>query len=84
MIFYIVGVFAVGTICSSNDERLLSAIDSGVPGAAASPWVVGITNLEISTLPDIINGVILLSAWSAGNAFLYSSSRALYSLARDG
>ncbi|KAL3418543.1 amino acid permease [Phlyctema vagabunda] len=82
--FYIVGVFAVGIICSSRDERLLGAIDGGQVGSAASPWVIGIQNLGIQGLPSLINVLILLSGWSCGNAFLYSSSRTLYSLALDG
>ncbi|KAG9496433.1 hypothetical protein J7337_013021 [Fusarium musae] len=82
--FYVVGVFAVGIICSSRDERLLNAIGNGDAGAAASPWVIGIQNLGIHGLPDVINAVILLSGWSCGNAYLYSTSRSLYGLARDG
>ena len=80
--FYIVGVLCVGIVCSSTDEGLLSAIDAGEPGAAASPWVVGIKNLRVSALPDIINALIMLSGWSCGNAYLYSSSRTLYGLAK--
>ena len=82
--FYVVGVLCVGIICSSRDERLMSAIDNGDVGAAASPWVIGIQNLGIEGLPGFINALILLSGWSCGNAYLYSSSRTLYSLARDG
>ncbi|KAF1358329.1 proline permease [Lizonia empirigonia] len=82
--FYVLGVLAVGIICSSRDSRLLGAIDSSAPGAAASPWVVGITNLGIKGLPGLINFLILLSGWSCGNAYLYASSRTLYGLARDG
>lgn len=82
--FYVVGVFAVGIICSSRDPRLLGAMESGAPGAAASPWVIGIENLGIGGLPHLINFLILLSGWSCGNAYLYSSSRTLYALARDG
>ena len=82
--FYVVGVLAVGIICNPRDPRLISAIESDAPGSAASPWVIGIENLEISGLPDLINLLILLSGWSCGNAYLYSSSRTLYSLARDG
>ncbi|KAJ5122515.1 hypothetical protein N7448_003647 [Penicillium atrosanguineum] len=82
--FYVVGVLAIGIICSPRDPRLMSAIDSGAAGSAASPWVIGIENLGISGLPDLINLLILLSGWSCGNAYLYSSSRTLYSLARDG
>ncbi|KAK5945062.1 hypothetical protein PMZ80_002265 [Knufia obscura] len=82
--FYIIGVLAVGIICSSRDNRLIGALDSGAAGSAASPWVIGIQNLGISGLPDLINALILLSGWSCGNAYLYSSSRTLYGLARDG
>ncbi|KFA56192.1 hypothetical protein S40293_00101 [Stachybotrys chartarum IBT 40293] len=82
--FYVVGVLAVGIICSSRDPGLVSALNDGVSGAAASPWVIGIQNLGIDVLPHIINAFILFSGWSCGNAYLYSSSRTLYSLARDG
>jgi yeast amino acid transporter len=82
--FYVVGVLAVGIICSSRDQRLLGAIDSGAAGSAASPWVIGIQNLGITGLPGFINFLILLSGWSCGNAYLYGASRTLYSLARDG
>ncbi|ETI20678.1 hypothetical protein G647_07020 [Cladophialophora carrionii CBS 160.54] len=82
--FYVLGVLCVGIICSSRDARLISAINDGKAGAAASPWVVGIQNLGITGLPSFINALILLSGLSCGNAYLYSTSRTLYSLARDG
>ncbi|KAK1963291.1 amino acid permease [Colletotrichum sublineola] len=82
--FYVVGVLCVGILCSSRDPGLLGAIENGEPGAGASPWVIGIKNLHIKALPDIINAFILLSGWSCGNAYLYSASRTLYGLARDG
>ncbi|UPK89206.1 hypothetical protein LCI18_000141 [Fusarium solani-melongenae] len=84
LLFYIVGILAVGILCNSRDSRLLGAIESGKPGAAASPWVLGLLNLGIKGfLPGLINFLILLSGWSCGNAYLYSSSRTLYSLAQD-
>ncbi|KAH6981209.1 amino acid permease/ SLC12A domain-containing protein [Ilyonectria sp. MPI-CAGE-AT-0026] len=82
--FYVFGVLAVGIICSSDDDRLLGALTDGSAGAAASPWVIGIENLGISGLPDLINFLILTSGLSCGNAYLYSASRTLYGLARDG
>ncbi|CAG9941559.1 unnamed protein product [Clonostachys rosea f. rosea IK726] len=82
---YVIGVLAVGIICSSRDERLLGAIKSKQAGAAASPWVLGLLNVGIEGfLPGLINFLILLSGLSCGNAFLYSSSRTLYSLAQGG
>ncbi|RAH66704.1 putative proline permease [Aspergillus aculeatinus CBS 121060] len=83
--FYVIGVLAVGIICNARDPRLLSALDSSsAVGSAASPWVIGIENLGIRGLPGFINLLILLAGWSCGNAYLYSSSRTLYSLARRG
>ncbi|KAL4998545.1 amino acid permease/ SLC12A domain-containing protein [Aspergillus recurvatus] len=82
--FYIIGTLAVGTICNPNDPRLIGAINDGSAGSAASPWVIGIENLGIRGLPDLINALIMLSGWSCGNAFVYVSSRTLYSLAKDG
>lgn len=56
----------------------------GGAGAGSSPFVVGIANAGIEVLPSIVNAVILISAWSSGNAFLYMSIRSLYSLAIAG
>ncbi|KAK2612650.1 hypothetical protein QQS21_001266 [Conoideocrella luteorostrata] len=82
--FYVLGVLGVGIICSSRDNRLLGAIADDNAGSAASPWVIGIQNLGIDGLPHVVNAAVLLSGLSCGNAYLYSSSRTLYGLARDG
>ncbi|BFZ60248.1 hypothetical protein YB2330_001277 [Saitoella coloradoensis] len=84
IIFYIGGVLSVGCIVSSNDSGLINAISAGTPGAGSSPFVIGIQNAGIKALPSIINAVILTSAWSSGNAFLYTGSRNLYALAING
>ncbi|RYP58158.1 hypothetical protein DL770_010500 [Monosporascus sp. CRB-9-2] len=82
--FYVIGVLCVGILCSSRDPGLLGALEDGESSAKASPWVIGIENLGITGLPHLINALIMLSGWSCGNAYLYSSSRTLYGLARDG
>ena len=82
--FYVFGALVIGVIVPYNNNRLLSAINSGSAGAAASPFVVGIQNAGIPVLNHIINAVILTSAWSAGNSFLYAGSRVLYGLACTG
>ncbi|EXL45482.1 AAT family amino acid transporter [Fusarium oxysporum f. sp. radicis-lycopersici 26381] len=79
--FYVLGALAVGILVASNDPRLLSAQASGTSNAAASPWVIGVQNVGISVLPSIINAVILSSASSSANAFIYSGSCYLYALA---
>ncbi|OCT49658.1 putative proline-specific permease put4 [Cladophialophora carrionii] len=82
-IFYVLALFLVSMCVSAKDPRLLNAISSSAPGAAASPFVIAITNGGISALPSIINAVILSSAWSAGNSFFYASTRILYATALD-
>lgn len=84
LIFYIGGILAIGLTVSSSDPHLLAAIASDSPGAGRSPFVIAINNAGIKALPSIINAIILSSAWSSGNAFLYSGSRNLYALALAG
>lgn len=79
-IFYGVSSLLIGILVPYDDERLLG----GTGNASASPFVIGIQNVGIDVLNHIINAAILTSAWSAGNSFLYSGSRILYSLALKG
>ncbi|KAI3076773.1 hypothetical protein CBS147353_4711 [Aspergillus niger] len=81
VIFYVLGALAIGVICSSNAKQLTAG--SGTD-ASSSPFVVAISNAGIPVLDSIVNAAILTSAWSAGNSFLYMSSRSLYSLAVSG
>ncbi|KAK5045491.1 hypothetical protein LTR84_009109 [Exophiala bonariae] len=75
--FYGCGSLVIGFIVPSNDERLLSPESN----ANASPFVIGIQRAGISGLNHVINAAVLTSAWSAGNAFVYSGSRVLYGMA---
>lgn len=79
-LFYGVSTLIVGAIVPSDDRHLLSPESN----ANASPWVIGIQRAGITGLNHVINAAILTSAWSAGNAFLYSGSRILYSMAATG
>ena len=79
LFFYVLGTLAIGVLVSSNDDHLLSE-DAG---AARSPWVIAINNAGIKVLPSIINAVILTSASSSANAFLYTGSRYLFALAQN-
>jgi amino acid transporter len=78
-VFYGFGSFIIGILVKYDNPNLL-----GASNASASPFVLGIQDVGIPTLNHIINGAILTSAWSAGNSFLYSGSRILYSLALNG
>lgn len=81
IVFYILGTLVISVIVSSDDPDLLKAVNSGKTNAGASPFVLGIQRAGIPVLNHIINAVILTSAWSAGNSFLFAGSRSLYSLA---
>lgn len=79
LIFYVVAIFIVTLIVPSNDASLLR--HSG--NASQSPFVIVATNAGIAVVPHIINGVVLTSAWSAGNSGLLNGSRNLYGMARE-
>ncbi|EIW70085.1 hypothetical protein TREMEDRAFT_68470 [Tremella mesenterica DSM 1558] len=80
LFFYVIGILIMSNIVSPNDPDLLN----GSGTATASPWVIAIQQAGIKTLPSIANACFLLSAWSAGNADVYASSRTLYGMAKLG
>ena len=82
--FYVLGSLAIGVLIPYNEPRLLNAQDNNLAGGAASPWVIAIYRASVPGLPSVINAVILTSATSSGNAFLYTGSRYLYALAQNG
>ncbi|KAK5304714.1 hypothetical protein LTR99_003779 [Exophiala xenobiotica] len=83
LFFYVLGSLAIGVLVPYNDPHLLNALADSAPGAASSPWVIAIVRAGIKVLPSIINAVILTSASSSANAFLYTGSRYLYAIAQN-
>lgn len=81
LFFYVLGSLMIGVTVSSNDSQLTN---EDAKGAQSSPWVIAIKNAGIPVLPHIINAVILTSASSSGNAFLYTGSRYLFGVAQNG
>jgi yeast amino acid transporter len=82
--FFVLGSLAVGIIVPHDDPELAAAFEDGKPGAAASPYVVAMNRLRIGVLPDIVNALVLTSAFSAGNSYCYCASRSLFGLALEG
>ncbi|KAK6005372.1 hypothetical protein QM012_008151 [Aureobasidium pullulans] len=82
--FFCLGSLCVGILVPYNDKELIAATTAGLPGAAASPYVVAMNRLRIRVLPDIVNAMVLASAFSAGNSYVYCASRSLYGLALEG
>lgn len=80
LVLYLGSILAIGVICPSNEEGLTS----GESGAGSSPFVLGIRRAGIQALDSVINAAILTSAWSASNAFVFQSSRSLYSMSING
>ncbi|CZR63595.1 related to general amino acid permease [Phialocephala subalpina] len=83
-LFYIVGTLALGIICPANNPALLESISTGASGSAASPWVLGLRSHGINGLANLVNAIVLTSAWSCGNAYVYASTRTLYALSING
>lgn len=82
--FFVLGSLAVGILVPYNDTEMAAAFNEGLPGAAASPYVVAMNRLKIRTLPDIVNAMVLTAAFSAGNSYVYCASRSLFGLALEG
>lgn len=82
--FFVLGSLAVGIVVPHNDPELIAAFEAGKPGAAASPYVIAMNRLKVSVLPDIVNALVLTSAFSAGNSYCYCASRSLFGLALEG
>lgn len=80
VIFYILGVLMIGMLVAYNDPALLKSTGT----AAQSPFVIAMKRAGVRVLPHIVNGAIFSSAFSAGNSFLFCSSRILYGLALRG
>lgn len=78
--FYLVGVLITGMLVAYNDKNLLQTTGT----AAQSPYVIAFNNAGVKGLPHVINGAVFTSAFSAGNSFLFASSRILYGLALRG
>ncbi len=82
-IFFVLGSLAVGINVPYTDPDLAEAYSTDASGAKASPYVISMNRLGIKVLPDIVNAMILVSAFSAGNSYVYCSSRSLYGLALE-
>ncbi|OJJ42154.1 hypothetical protein ASPZODRAFT_105698 [Penicilliopsis zonata CBS 506.65] len=86
-VFFIGSSLAVGIVVAYDDPTLVSILvgtGSGGGTAAASPYVIAMKNLGITVFPNIVNALLITSIFSAGNSYVYCTSRSLYSLALDG
>ncbi|RCI06460.1 hypothetical protein CU098_003796 [Rhizopus stolonifer] len=78
--FYIITIFLLGMCLPYNNPNL--ADSNGDPGTASFTLVFSLAGIEVGA--HIINAVILVSVLSAANSSLYTCSRTLLGLAKDG
>ncbi|KAI1177473.1 arginine transporter [Nemania sp. FL0916] len=77
---FVATIFFIGITVPSNDPNLLTDASD----ASASPLVIAAKLAGVPVLPHIINAVLLTAVLSAANSNLYSASRILVALAREG
>ncbi|TID19803.1 hypothetical protein CANINC_003686 [Pichia inconspicua] len=82
--FYVLGSLSVGILVKHNDPALVTAVSQGAAGANVSPYVISMKNMGINVLPSIVNVLCISAAFSAGNSYVYCSSRALYAMSKRG
>lgn len=86
VLFFVMGALCVGIVVPWNDPTLQAIFkgETAAVGAAASPYVVAMTNLNVRGLPHVVNALLITSIFSAGNTLTYCATRSLYGLALDG
>ncbi|EGX89799.1 arginine permease, putative [Cordyceps militaris CM01] len=87
ILFYIGGCLVVTIVVSPKDKVLEAIYQAGTGqagGAAASPFIIAMQNLNIRGLPHIITALFLVTIFAAGNTALYSATRCLYGLSLEG
>ena len=84
--FFIGAALACGIVIAYSDPTLVGVIagTKDGAGAAASPFVIAMSNLKVKVFPDIINALLITSIFSAGNTYTYCATRSLYGLAIEG
>lgn len=78
--FYIVTIFLIGMCVPADDPNLSN--DDGTAATASFTLIFQLAGINGGA--HFVNAVILLSVLSAANSSLYTTSRTLLGLARDG
>lgn len=78
-LFYFVSIIMIGFLVPytspalNSQNRLFSPI-------TVSPFVIALKNSQIKVLPSILNGVIIVTVLSVGNAGVYAATRTMCAL----
>ncbi|NNH01328.1 amino acid permease [Acinetobacter sp. ANC 5414] len=82
LLFYVVCIFIIGTLVAYDDPRLLQAAASD--NITLSPFTLLYEKAGFAFAASLMNAVILTAILSAGNSGMYSSTRMLFDMARQG
>ncbi|KJZ77272.1 hypothetical protein HIM_03593 [Hirsutella minnesotensis 3608] len=77
VLFYMLSILIVGMLVASNNPDL----DDSGSSVAKSPFVLAVAGAGIPAIPNLINAIVITSAWSASNQALLAGTRVLYGLA---
>ncbi|KAJ7133344.1 general amino acid permease AGP2 [Mycena epipterygia] len=83
LVFFVIGALSVGVLVPHTDPDLL-ATAAVRPGAGTSPYVIAMARLRLGGLAHVVNALVMLSIFSAGNSYVYAASRTLFGLALEG
>ncbi|KAK0108520.1 Amino-acid permease inda1 [Cadophora gregata] len=81
-LFFILGLFLVGLLVPSNDEKLLGSENAYKEGA--SMFVLAAKYAGLKGYDHFLNAVIMISVLSIGASCVYGGSRTLTALAQQG
>lgn len=83
LVFFVLGAACVGILVPYTDPKLLPTATVH-PGAGTSPYVIAMERLRLGGLAHVVNALVMLSIFSAGNSYVYTSSRILFGMALEG
>ncbi|KAL1874762.1 hypothetical protein VTK73DRAFT_181 [Phialemonium thermophilum] len=87
IIFFLGGSLAVGILVPWNHPTLMAIYREGTrsaSSAAASPYIIAMTDLGVKVFPNIVTAMIAACIFSAGNCNAFVATRSLYGLAQEG
>ncbi|EER43801.1 arginine permease [Histoplasma capsulatum H143] len=80
LFLFVLTIFFIGILIPYTNQDLMSQ----AANASASPFVIAAKLAGVRVLPSLINAVLLTVVISAANSNVYSGSRILVGLSRDG
>ena len=83
LLFYVVCIFIIGTLIAYNEPSLQLAAE-GDGNVTLSPFTLLYNQAGLAFAASLMNAVILSAILSAGNSGMYSSTRMLFDMAREG